>query len=113
MAYRHRATQLSFQSFNNGLGVPLSSDNEWVQLADMLPWQQLDEAYQLLFTDMGGRAANPFRLLYGASLIKQAEHLTDRSVVTAIRDTPAYQYFIGLGTYTTDLPFNHSTLVNF
>ena len=46
MAYRHRATQLSFQSFNNGLGVPLSSDNEWVQLADMLPWQQLDEAYQ-------------------------------------------------------------------
>ncbi|TDG88006.1 hypothetical protein C5L26_001525, partial [Lacticaseibacillus paracasei subsp. paracasei] len=24
MAYRHRATQLSFQSFNNGLGVPLS-----------------------------------------------------------------------------------------
>jgi hypothetical protein len=26
MAYRHRATQLSFQSFNNGLGVPLSSD---------------------------------------------------------------------------------------
>ncbi|EKQ00097.1 hypothetical protein LCA32G_0711, partial [Lacticaseibacillus paracasei] len=39
MAYRHRATQLSFQSFNNGLGVPLSSDNEWVQLADMLPWQ--------------------------------------------------------------------------
>ena len=50
MAYRHRATQLSFQSFNNGLGVPLSSDNEWVQLADMLPWQQLDEAYQLLFT---------------------------------------------------------------
>lgn len=49
MAYRHRATQLSFQSFNNGLGVPLSSDNEWVQLADMLPWQQLDEAYQLLY----------------------------------------------------------------
>ncbi|WP_142490753.1 transposase, partial [Lacticaseibacillus rhamnosus] len=113
MAYRHRATQLSFQSFNNGLGVPLSSDNEWVQLADMLPWQQLDEAYQLLFTEMGGRAAKPFRLLYGASLIKQAEHLTDRSVVTAIRDTPAYQYFIGLDTYTTDLPFNHSTLVYF
>ncbi|EKQ01913.1 hypothetical protein LCA32G_1658, partial [Lacticaseibacillus paracasei] len=58
MAYRHRATQLSFQSFNNGLGVPLSSDNEWVQLADMLPWQQLDEAYQLLLLRWVGALLN-------------------------------------------------------
>ncbi len=32
MAYRHRATQLSFQSFNNGLGVPLGPRIKSVQV---------------------------------------------------------------------------------
>ena len=86
MVYRHSPLQLPFESFGAGLSTPLSSNNEWVQLAEAMPWKALDEAYQLEFTKNAGRAAKPFRLLYGAILIQQRMGLTDRGVVAAIRD---------------------------
>lgn len=93
MVYRRKAVQLSIKSFGSGLSTPLSPDNEWVQLADQVPWPQLEEAYQLAFPSNLGWAGKPFRLLYGAQLIKQRTQLSDRELVAAIRDTPAYQYF--------------------
>ena len=86
MVYRQSPHQLSFESFGCGLSTPLRPDNEWVRLADIFPWKELDEAYQLEFTKNAGRAAKPFRLLYGAILIQQRMGLTDRGVVAAIRD---------------------------
>lgn len=113
MVYRHSPLQLSFESFGAGLSTPLSSNNEWVQLAEVMPWKALDEAYQLEFTKNAGRAAKPFRLLYGAILIQQRMGLTDRGVVAEIRDTPALQYFIGLSEYKAVEPFNYSSLAHF
>ena len=80
MVYRHSPLQLSFESFGAGLSTPLSSNNEWIQLAEVMPWKALDEAYQLEFTKNAGRAAKPFRLLYGAILIQQYSTRQDRSV---------------------------------
>ncbi|MGE9133967.1 IS5/IS1182 family transposase, partial [Lacticaseibacillus paracasei] len=54
MVYRHSPLQLSFESFGAGLSTPLSSNNEWVQLAEVMPWKALDEAYQLEFTKNAG-----------------------------------------------------------
>lgn len=57
-----------------------------------------------------GRAGKPFRLLYDAQLIKQRTQLSDRELVEAIRDAPAYQYFIGLPEYQPQAPFSFSVL---
>ncbi|GGL60273.1 hypothetical protein GCM10007968_25350 [Sporolactobacillus putidus] len=113
MVYRTKTVQLSIESFGQGLGVSLSPDNKWVQLADQLPWTQLEDAYREVFPSPLGRAGKPFRLLYGAQLIKQATDLSDADLVKAIRDTPAYQYFMGCPTYTVRLPFNPSALSHF
>jgi hypothetical protein len=113
MVYRHTDVQLSFEAFDCGLGVSLSPDNEWVKLASLIPWQKLDEAYQLVFNKNAGRAAKPFRELYGAELIKQRTHLSDVKLVEAIRDTPAFQYFMGRTRYEAMIPFNASTLTYF
>ncbi len=113
MVYRHVDVQLSFQSFDCGLGTSLSPDNEWVQLASMIPWQKLDEAYQSVFNLEAGRAAKPFRMLYGAELIKQRTKFSDQKLVEAIRDTPAFQYFMGMTQYEAKLPFNASTMTYF
>lgn len=110
MVYRRKAVQLSIESFGSGLSTPLSPDNEWLQLADQVPWPQLEEAYQLSFPSNLGRAGKPFRLLYGAQLIKQRTQLSDRELVAAIRDTPAYQYFIVLPEYQPQAPFSFSAL---
>ena len=113
MVYRQSPHQLTFESFGCGLSTPLSPDNEWVQLADVFPWKELDEAYQLEFPKNSGRAAKPFRMLYGAGLIQNRMKLTDRGIVDAVRDTPAYQYFIGLSEYQAKAPFSYSSLCNF
>ena len=113
MVYRHTDVQLSFESFDCGLGTSLSPDNEWVKLASLIPWQKLDEAYQSVFNKSAGRAAKPFRELYGAELIKQRTHLSDAKLVEAIRDTPAFQYFMGRTRYEAKIPFNASTLTYF
>lgn len=113
MVYRKKTVQLSINSFETALGCPLSADNEWVQLANQLPWSEWDEVYQLAFPSNLGRAGKPFRQLYGAQLIKQRTGLSDREVVDAIRDTPAYQYFLGFSEYQPVRPFDHVTLVYF
>ncbi|QMU09275.1 transposase (plasmid) [Levilactobacillus suantsaii] len=46
-------------------------------------------------------------------MIKQRTQLSDRELVAAIRDTPAYQYFIGLPEYQPQAPFSFSALSYF
>lgn len=67
MVYRHSPLQLSFESFGAGLSTPLSSNNEWVQLAEVMPWKALDEAYQLEFTKMRDVRQNHFVYSMGQS----------------------------------------------
>lgn len=113
MTYRQKGVQLSLDSFGSALGTPLSPENKWVMLANQIPWRKLEEAYQLAFPSKLGRAAKPFRQLYGAELIKQRTGLSDRELVDAIRDTPAYQYFMGLPGYQAKAPFTFSSLSYF
>lgn len=109
MAYRQKDVQLSIDSFGSALGTPLSPENKWIMLTNQIPWRKLEEAYQLAFPSKLGRAAKPFRQLYGAELIKQRTGLSDRELIGAIRDTPAYQYFMGLLGYQAKAPFTFSS----
>ncbi|ULQ48787.1 IS5 family transposase [Liquorilactobacillus nagelii] len=113
MVYRIKAVQLSIDSFGQELGVALSPQNKWVQLANQLPWSKLESVYTTTFPSKVGRAGKPFRLFFGAQLIKQATNLSDVELVNAIRDTPAYQYFIGLPKYQIELPFSPSAMTVF
>ena len=45
MVYRQKATQLSLESFGSALGTPLSPDNEWVQYAELIPWDNKCKPY--------------------------------------------------------------------
>ncbi|WP_353948731.1 IS5 family transposase [Sporolactobacillus sp. Y61] len=113
MVYRIKTVQLSKESFGQELGVSLSPENKWVQLADQLPWTRMEDVYRVLFPSSRGRACKPFRLLFGAQLIKQSTGLSDADLIKAIRDTPAYQYFIGCPTYVVSRPFDPSALTHF
>ncbi|WP_179394201.1 transposase [Lacticaseibacillus absianus] len=94
-------------------GYPLNADNEWVELAGQLPWQALEAIYQLDFAADSGRQGTPFRQLYAAQLIKDRTGLTDRAVFQAIREVPAFQYFVGLTGYHPSLPFSVGSLAHF
>lgn len=111
MAYQiKKTTQLSLDPAQPS--IQISADNKWAQLAGMLPWQELEAVYARTFPKRG-RGGKPFQLLYGAQLIKEETGLSDVGVVKAIRDTPAYQYFLGLPKYEAQKPFDPSTLTLF
>lgn len=111
MAYQmKKTTQLSLDS--DQPVIEISSDNKWAQLAGLIPWQELEAVYAQTFPKYG-RGGKPFQLLYGAQLIKEQKGLSDVGVVEAIRDTPAYQYFVGLPKYEAKRPFDPSTLTLF
>lgn len=38
MVYHKKTVQRSFKSLGEALGMPLSINNHWVQLAEVLPW---------------------------------------------------------------------------
>lgn len=104
IVYRlQKPIQLSFESFNVGLGPPLSPNNDRVQLANQISWPKFEETYQLVFSSKAGRTGKPFRELYGALLIKQKARLSDRELLDVIRGTRAFQYFISWDSQTTKL----------
>lgn len=45
-------------------------NNEWVKLADLVPWDEAEEAYAKQFVN-NGHPAHPARIALGALIIKQ------------------------------------------
>ena len=62
-------------------GGTLDPDNRWVLLAELIPWQELEEAYAPQFSANVGAPAKPVRLAFGSLYIKQRLGLTDEETV--------------------------------
>lgn len=63
--------QISIFDFNQPGGLQLSSDNRWVQLADSLEWNKYEERYAEQFPSKTGRPGIPFRIAFGAYIIRR------------------------------------------
>ena len=87
--------QLSFYDFNQSCGMQLDTSNEWIKLAERIPWDVCEEMYAEMFPSKTGHPALPVRVALGSLLIKQRKHLSDRDLVKEIQESPYLQYFIG------------------
>ena len=106
--------QLKFEDFYTPFGGQLRKDNRWVRLAELIPWEELEEKYAKQFSDRGmGAPAKPFRMALGALIIKEKLGLTDEEVVEHIRETPYLQYLVGMEGYQDKEPFEASMMVHF
>ena len=99
------------------LGLPfggrLSADNRWVKMAQLIPWSEFESEYAQNFPTEQGAPAKSFRMALGALIIKEKLGISDRLTVEQIRENPYLQYFIGQSSYSNELPFDPSLLVNF
>jgi len=94
-------------------GVELRTDNRWVQLAGMMPWEKIEELYSTNFDGGNGQVSKPSRLAFGALYIQRKLSLTDDETVNQICENPSMQFFCGFDTYTTEKPFDSSLMVHF
>ncbi len=105
--------QLEFENFYLPFGGKLRGDNRWVQLAELIPWAELEGHYADLFSKDQGAPAKSFRMALGACIIKEKLNITDEETVEQIRETHYLQYLIGLQEYKDEIPFDPSMMVHF
>jgi IS5 family transposase len=76
--HRHEQRhQLSFEDFFLPFGGKLFGDNSWIKLAELIPWDELEDDYAAQFCTGFGAPALPFRMALGALIIKAHIRLTD------------------------------------
>jgi hypothetical protein len=94
-------------------GGKLAGDNRWIKLADLIPWDELEDDYAAKFCKGFGAPAKPFRMALGALIIKARLGLTDEELVEQIKENPYLQFFIGLEAFQYSAPFDPSMMVYF
>lgn len=114
--YRKRYTQqLSFVDFYLPFGGKLRSDNRWVILSRLIPWELAESFYVDQFSNKNkqGPPAKSARVALGALIIKERLGVSDEEAVEQIRENPYLQYFLGFKEYQEETPFDPSMYVHF
>jgi hypothetical protein len=93
--------------------VSLNHESKWIRLAEILPWERIDEEYAKNFKSNEGQIAKPSRLAFGALYIQVSEGFTDEQTREHIRENPHMQYFCGYGEYNPEPPFDASMMTHF
>ena len=105
--------QISISDFNQSCGMELDFHNEWIKLADAIPWSKMEKKYACMFPSKTGHPATPFRMALGILIIQKRKKLSDRAVIQEIQENPYLQYFVGLERFTHKQVVTPSLLVSF
>ena len=100
--------QLSIEEFKTPFQATLLTDNKWVTLSKIVPWDKFASAYMSMMNVGFGRPGITPRIVLGALIIKHLEKLDDRGVIAAIQENIYMQYFIGLKEFTPHPVFDPS-----
>jgi len=90
----------------------LDTENDWVKLAGLVPWDKAEELYAARFVN-NGHPAHPARVALGALIIKQRLKCSDEWTVKHVSENPYLQFFLGMTEYSNCCPFGASTMVEF
>jgi IS5 family transposase len=113
MYRRDHRHQLYFEDFFLPYGGKLSGENRWIMLADLIPWNELENDYAAQFCKGFGAPAKPFRMALGALIIKARLRLTDEELVEQIKENLYLQFFMGREAFQYSAPFHPSMMVYF
>jgi IS5 family transposase len=106
------SNQLSLEEFKHPFHQQLNENNRWVVLAELIPWDELAKIYSKNLNPKAGRLSVDIRLVIGALIIKHKLSLSDRDTVDMISENIYMQYFCGLRSLQTRLPFDASLFVD-
>ncbi|KAF1297246.1 hypothetical protein BAU15_06775 [Enterococcus sp. JM4C] len=106
-------TQLSFEDFDQPVGLKMNPGNRWIKKAGIIPWVALEKEYAKNFRNKKGNFAKPLRMALGSLLIQKEYNYSDEETVLQIQENPYLQFFIGLPGYQDEKPFDASTMVYF
>ena len=104
--------QLSLELFEHPFDTHLDKKNRWVELADLIPWDDLAAVYSRTLKDDSGRLTVDIRIVIAAIIIKHQFGLDDRGTILMIKENIYLQYFCGLKGFTIKEVFDPSLFVD-
>ena len=113
MYKRQDFQQFTIEEFSMPFGGKLRTDNRWVKLEAMMPWEFIEDIYAESMSMDTGAPAISSRIAFGAQFIKESENLTDERTVEYIAENPYMQYFLGLREYRDTPLFDPSMMARF
>ena len=90
-------------------GGKLDENNRWLRIAELIPWEELEEEYAKHFSDVGRPAKNA-QLVIGLLLLKHMTGLSDEGIVQDVLENPYMQAFCGFEKFVTKEILDPSTL---
>lgn len=103
--------QLKFDEFSSLYQLKLDPNNRWIQLASILPWDDMVKLWTLHYSkSMGAGGINP-RILIGAMIVKHKLNLTDEQTLLIISENPYMQFFLGLEEFNPKPLFSPTLFV--
>ena len=105
--------QLTIEDFFLPFGGKLDTKNRWVKLAEITPWDRIEEYYLQSMSQETGRGAISARIAFGAVSLRQSERLSDEDTVRYIQENPYVQYYLGLHEFHMEPLFDPSMMVHF
>lgn len=88
----------------------LNLEHPLVRLAQKIPWEQFDEAFDSLYCTDNGRPAIATRLMVGLHYLKHTYNLSDDSTVARWTENPYWQYFCGMKYFEYNVPIDPSSM---
>ena len=90
-------------------GGKLNSNNRWIKLHDLIPWEELENIYKKYFSELG-RPGKDSQLINGLMIVKHQKVSSDEETVKDFLENPYIQYFCGYDQFVTDKEIDSSTL---
>ena len=90
----------------------LDPNNRWVKLAELIPWDKIEDLYAETFVH-NGHPASDVRIAFGTLILKQKLNCSDVELVEQVKENPYLQFFLGAKSYAQESMFGASTLVSF
>ena len=110
--YRAKEKQMSIYDYLPPYHGELRDKNRWVRLAEAIDWDRFEQGYSELFAP-SGKAAISARIALGCCVIQLHYEVSDREVVQLVRESPYLQYFLGMETFSDEMPFSARTVARF
>lgn len=105
---KDRQTRKLFSEFLPFEGK-LDSENRWLKIKGLIPWENLEARYQGYFSDRG-RPALDGRLVIGILLLKHMTGSSDEAIVELVNENPYMQSFCWLERFATKPLLDSSSL---
>lgn len=99
--------------FETDLLWQLDPADPLLQLTEVIPWHEFEEAFSVHYMQGTGAPSKPIRLMVGLLILKQMESLSDEELVLQWKRNSYYQAFCGMKEFCRQLPCHSTELVHF